>query len=63
MEAFIAPPIGLIINHYNITIKKGDDDEAHAAPQQAKFIEMAYCLMGEDGEDEFYSPANTYSMN
>jgi len=64
MREFIATPVGLIINHYNVAVsaRKGQDEE-WTAPQHAKFIEVAFCLIDEETDDEFYSLASTYSMN
>ena len=64
MKEFVAPPIGLIINHYSIVITAGEgEDEERSAIQHARFIEVAFCLVDKDTDGEFYSLANTYSMN
>ena len=64
MKEFVAPPIGLIINHYSIVITAGEgEDEERSATQHARFIEVAFCLVDEESDDEFYSLANTYSLN
>ena len=64
MREFIGTPIGLIINHYSEVVSVLVDPESKKATiHQAKFIEIAFCVVDDETGEEFYSIANTYSMN
>jgi hypothetical protein len=64
MSKLVAKPTGFIINHYNMVVSVEEDDGRRVETiQKAKFIEVAFCITDEETGDEFYSLANTYSMN
>lgn len=64
MSELAAKPTGFIINHYHMVVSVEEEDGKRVeAIQKAKFIEVAFCITDEETGDEFYSLANTYSMN
>jgi hypothetical protein len=64
MMEFIGTPIGLIINHYSELVSVMEDPESKKTTiLQAKFIEIVFCVVEDETGEEFYSIANTYSMN
>jgi hypothetical protein len=64
MKEIVAAPIGLIINHYSIAIKEMEVDEVEPrSHHRARYIDVAFCVIDEESGDEFYSLANTYSLN
>ena len=55
----------MIINHYDVVIAEMVEVECNEdeMKQRARFIDIAFCVVDPETGDEFYSLANTYSMN